>query len=220
MWTHYAVSWQFFTQLCGSVPADPELVKAWIDARKPTHRPAGAKSLDEVQEEVFAHQARDQEDETDSNILTFQREAGICALRAGTIKAHMKDCSRRIGEYSAKIEGVKSFGVRVTNTVYPEDQPYWIPILRLDGSPVTKHDGERDKPVRTWRGTALKRFEWIEPARVDFGLKVLTPARNKAVVNQKELEVLFTYGGTHGYGGERGDGEGKYTFTLTLLGED
>jgi hypothetical protein len=36
-------------------------------------------------------------------------------------------------------------------------------------------------------------------------------------VSPGDLEKLFVYGGVHGYGGERGDGEGRYVATLTPL---
>ena len=62
---------------------------------------------------------------------------------------------------------------------------------------------------------ALKTFEYIEPARLDFTLKVLGKS-----VSKKDLETLFEYGGVHGYAGERGDGEGKYLSTLEKVSGD
>ncbi len=91
---------------------------------------------------------------------------------------------------------------------------YWIPILRPDGSRVTDNDGAMDKAVHV-RGAmgqpmnALKTFQFVDPARMDFTLKVLGKS-----VSLNDLETLFEYGGTHGYAGERGDGEGKYTFEI------
>lgn len=213
MWTRYHVTWNGLNDLCASVPADPEIVKKWLDARMPENKPPGAKSIDEVQEEVFASLTGDF-DRTGCNILTFQRHKGSCVMRAATIKAHLKDCARRISEYTGKLVGEKSFAVKVINGVYPDPLIYWAPILRPDGTPVVTHDGERDKAIHTWRGAALKRFEWIEPWRLDFTLQVLTPAPDKPVVHLKDLHRLMDYGGVHGYAGERGDGSGKYTFTI------
>jgi len=215
IWTEYEVSWEFLTKLCGSVPADPELVRAWLDAREPEARPAGGRSIDEVQEEVMATLL---EVEAAPSMLVFQRVGGVCVMRAATVRAHLKDCARVVSaQYVGKIQGERSFATKVINGVYVEESRYWLPVLRPDGTPVEDADGAYDKPVhaRGPRGqplNSLKRFEWIEPARLDFRLKVLGDS-----VKQRDLETLMTYGGVHGYAGERGDGEGKYRFRMTRV---
>ena len=234
MWTIYDVRWTFLTRLCGSVPADPEIVAAWLKARRPAARPPGGKSIDEIQEEVLATLAEGEE--APPSINTFQRVDGVCVIRAATIRAHLKDCARVLSaQYVGSIQGERSFSTRVINGVYPDPATYWVPILRPDGTPVSKHDGEQDRPihVRGPRGeqlNALKRYEYIQPARLDFRLGVLTakgarqrknPQTNQLEsaslpsVSRADLETVMRYGGVHGYGGERGDGEGRYTFTLT-----
>lgn len=231
MWHKYLVRWEFFTKMCGSVPADPELVKAWIAARGPRVRAPGGKTLDEVTAEVIASLDRgDEFDETECNILTFQRAAApfrsgtemltegverVCTVRAATIKAHLKDCARVMSGMLGREKGERAFSTRVVNDLYPDPVRYWIPVLRPDGNPVTKHDGERDKPIHPRPGaSALKRFEWIEPGVLEFTLCVLAP-RGKARLGLSDLDMLMQYGGTHGYGGERGDGEGKYIATIS-----
>lgn len=216
IWTEYDVRWDFITRLCGSVPADPEIIEAWIKARAPKVRPAGAKSLEEISEEVFdTIAAGEAEDAPEYSVLVFQRFDGVCCMRAATIRAHLKDCARVISaQLMGRIKGERAFSTRVINGLYPDETRYWVPILRPDGQPVTKHDGEADQPihVRGPRGepqNALKRYEWIVPARMDFRLKVLGTS-----VREEDIRTLMTYGGVHGYGGERGAGEGKYTFTL------
>jgi len=230
MWTRYRVRWDFLTQLCGSVPADPEIVKKWLEQRQPTVKPPGARSMDEINEEVFDSLARGEEfDEKSCNILTFQRDKGVCCVRASTIKAHLKDKVRKLAQYHVgRIEGEKAFSTTFIDCVYLDPAVYWIPILRPDGTPVEKHDGERDKPIHVWgpKGpqNALKRLEWIDPARLDFTLLVLRAVGRKPKkdaepvalpsTSKKDIGTVMTYGGTAGYGGERSDGEGKYTFTI------
>lgn len=213
IWKEYDVTFLFLTQLCGSVPADPEIVAAWIAARQPKARPAGGKSIVEVQEEVFSTLVEGEEPHTG---LIFQRVDGVCCLRAATVRAHLKDCSRVMSaQYVGKVKGERSFATKVINGVYLDENEYWLKIKRPEGDLVSNADGTRDKPVhaRGPRGemlNSLKTFEFIQPARIDFRLKVLGDS-----VKKEDLEYLLTYGGVHGYGGERGDGEGKYTFTLT-----
>jgi len=219
IWQRFRVTWHGLTQLCGSVPADPEIVSAWLKARQPRVRPPGGKSMDEVQQEVYDSLERGEEfDETSSNILVFQRHAGAICVRAATIRAHLKDCSRQLSGMYGREQGERAFSTRVVNDLYLDDSPYWIPILRPDGTPLPKHDGERDKAVHPKPGiSALKRFEYVEPWRLDFVLKVLAPeikGKRKARLQQADLEILMQYGGTHGYAGERGDGEGKYAYEI------
>jgi hypothetical protein len=229
MWTKYKVQWDFITSLCGSVPADPEIVKVWLDSRKPRVQPPGGRTIDQINEEVLASLAEGEEfDETASNILTFQRHQGVLCMRAATIKAHLKDCARVLSSlYIGRIEKESAFSTKILNAVYPDPRIYWVPILRPDGSPVLKHDGERDKAIHVsgprGRMNALKRFEWVEPARMDFVLQVLAAGggagKTRPAVSEKDLRTVMEYGGCHGYAGERGDGEGKYVFTLELIEE-
>jgi hypothetical protein len=235
LWTRYRVRWDFVTSLCGSVPADPEVVRAWLDSRKPTVQPPGSRSIDEINEEVLGTIVRGEElEEKECNILTFQRHHGVCCMRASTIRAHLKECARKIGAYHVgKIDKERAFATTFVDCVYPDPAVYWVPILRPDGTPVTKHDGERDKAIHIWTPqgprNALKRFEWIEPARMDFTLLVMNAAGTRPgkkgedpvplpSVSEKDLATVMSLGQIKGYAGERSDGEGKYTFTITREG--
>ena len=217
LWTQYRVRWEFLTSLCGSTPADPEVVAAWIAARAPRVKPAGALSIQEINEEVLASIERGEgEPDQSYSMLVFQRNLGTLVMRAATVKAHIKDCARVLSaQFVGRIEGERAFSTRVINGVYLDERQYWLPCRRPGGSPITTPDGARDKAihVRGPRGeplSALKRFEYIAPPSIlEFTLKVLGRS-----VSEIDLHHLFTYGGTHGYAGERSDGEGRYVYTI------
>ena len=218
LWTLYDVRWDFTTNLCGSVPADENMVKAWIDARKPKVQPPSGKSIEEVQTEVLEHLALPEEDLEQKSMLTFQRNNGNLVLRAGTIRAHMKDCARVLSSlFVGKVKGERSLAVRIVNGCYVDESTYWIPIQRPDGTLVSEQDGYKDKAVHAQgpRGpqNCLKRFAFVNPASAEFTIKVLG-----SCIPETDLHHLFRYGGVHGYGGERGDGEGKYVYKLTKKG--
>lgn len=220
LWTLYRVRWTFLTKLCASVPADPQLVKAWVDARQPRVKPAGALSIEEINEEVLASIERGEGEADQSfSLLVFQRHNGALVERYATVKAHAKDCSRVLSnQYIGRIQGERAFSTRIANGLYLDERTYWLPILREDGSAVREPDGAFDKAihVRGPRGeqlNALKRFEYIEPPSViEFTLKVLGRS-----VSETDLHHLFSYGGVHGYAGERGDGEGRYEYTIKRI---
>lgn len=218
LWTRYEVTWHFLTRLCASVPADPEIIKKWLEARQPAVKPADALSIQEINEAVLASIERG-EAEPDYSMLVFQRHAGFLVQRAATVKAHIKDCARVLStQFVGRIEGERAFSTRVINGVYLNPVPYWVPILRENGSPIAMADGAYDKAihVRGPRGeplNALKRFEYVEPpSMLRFGLNVLGRS-----VSETDLHHLFQYGGVHGYAGERGDGEGRYDYELRRL---
>lgn len=220
LWAYYRVRWTFLTKLCASVPADPDIIAKWLEAREPLVKPAGAKSIEEINEEVVASLERGEGEADQSfSMLVFQREHGGLVMRAATVKAHLKDCARVLSaQYIGRIQNERAFSTRVVNGVYLDETKYWLPVCREDGSPITEADGAYDKPIHT-RGpqgvqNALKRFEFIAPPAVlEFTLKVLGKS-----VSETDLHHLFTYGGVHGYAGERGDGEGRYTYDITRIG--
>lgn len=249
IWVKYNVEWRFFTSLCGSVPASPDVVRDWLDARKPEVRPPGGKSLDEITEEVFATLAEtplDTEEQIERMLLTFQRVDGALMMRASTIRAHLKDCARVIStQFYPRKEGEAAFSTRVINTVYPDPDgcvralnDLWVPLLGSNGERVTAATGRRTKFTHPRTGvSAIKIFEFVDEAVMRFRLMVLAreqspePAVQTAAINpmkQKkdkpkivrsalklsDFETLLTYGGVHGYAGERSDGLGKYTFTI------
>lgn len=233
MWTYYRVTLLFLTKLCASVPGDPKIVEKWLAARQPKVRAPQSKSIDEIQTEVFATLAEPEEEEP-PQLLVFQKHEGRLVLRAATFRAHLKECARNVGKYYVgQLAGESSFSKRFVDTVYHDEREYWLPILRPEGDVVTEADGTFDKPIHVTdqRGrphNALKTFEYVEPARFSVTVKILTvkpkavkrkatatePAVPLTCISVEDLETVLTYGGVHGYGGERGDGEGRYTFTI------
>lgn len=218
VWTNYRVQWDFTGRLCGSTPQQADLIEGWLDARQPSVRPPSSRSMREVQEEVLASLAvvEDDSGEVEQRVtLGFQTDQRRLVMRGGTMRAHLKDCARILSSlYVGKIQGEKSFAVKVVNSVYVDE--YWVPILRANGEPVVEADGTFDKTVRvtTPMGprSAIKRIEYIQAPRLVFTLKVLANA-----VKLEDLTKIMEYGATHGYAGERSDGEGRYLFTITPM---
>jgi hypothetical protein len=219
VWTQFRVTWHFLTRLCGSVPSDPEMIQKWLEVRQPRVKAAGARSIQEINEEVLAS-LEESEEESEFSLLTFQRHEGALVQRYGTVRAHLKDCARVLSaQYVGRIKGERAFSTRVVNGVYLDEHQYWLPILR-DGHPVTESSGFMDKAVhvRGPRGeplNALKRIEYVEPpTSIEFTLKVLGQS-----VTEDDLHVIMEYGGTHGYAGERSDGEGRYEYEIERVAE-
>lgn len=221
MWTRFDVRFEFLTRLCGGTPADPEMVKKWLAARAPKNRPPQSKSIDEIAEEVMATVP----EEAEPSLHCFRRYNGALSVEMRTIRGHMKDLSQVLSTlYVGKIEKEKSFAVKVKNAVYYPPQVEWIPVLRTaTGEPIPSPDGAYDKAIHVYTPqgprTALKTVEFVEGASIVFPLQVLTNPQGKLVVSEVDLKTIFDYGGAHGYGPERGDGQGRYVASITQAQE-
>jgi len=227
LWHEYDVRLDFTTELCGSTPGNLDLIEPWLKSRAPKVIPPGGKTITEITEEVFSTLA-EPEEETKPGQLVFQRKDGKLVLRSAAFRAHIKDCARIISSlYVGKIEGEKSFSVRVMNGVYHDEKAPFTPILKEDSTPFTEPTGSYEKPVHAIgpRGVhinALKNIEYCDGAHVVFRLKVLKARNPKAnpVVSKEDLETVFEYGAVYGYGGERSDGRGRYFFTVTEVNHE
>lgn len=232
----YTVTWRFLNELCGSVPQKPDLIATWLQSRIPASKPAEAKELSEIAEEVFESLANPTEGKQ-VGVTGFQREtpgrmgikenlcnglggkcesgegimetagSGPLVVRGATIRAHIKDCARQLSRYVVgKIKGESSFAVRVMNTVYVQDE--WVPILK-HGQSVNDPDGWIEKPftAMTPRGP-ISAFKRF--AYVTQPTLTFTLLVTGGAVKEADLLNLFQYGGVHGYAGERGMGYGRY----------
>lgn len=205
MWKKAKVKMEFSGRLCGSVPLQKEMVDNWLHARMPNEKPDGGKSLEEIKAEIL----ESIEDIQEKITLGFQGDRNGLFVRGGTIKAHIKDCANQIKD--AIKPQIKALRSKVANKVYIED--YYI-YLKKNGKMVMEVDGEYDQPVHviTMQGprNALKKIRYLEKPVLEFGLRLLEDKE----IDSKCLEEIFKYGSIHGYGGERGMGEGRYDFEI------
>jgi hypothetical protein len=224
IWTYYRTTWTFTTQLCGSVPQNPDLIEPWLRSRAPKNVPAAvaagqAPTIDDLADEVES--TLPDQDELDAEkvrliTLGFQKNGQGLFVRGGTVRAHIKDCA---GQIATSI-GFKNLRSHVANSCYIVENQ--ILILR-DGKPVQEHDGEFEQPVHvmTRQGprNSLKRIRFLEGVGLVYTLKVMMPRLTDQHYRNGEdiIRAIHDYGETHGYGGERGMGSGRYRWELELL---
>lgn len=207
MFKDYTVEMRFEERLCGSVPLSKELVRPWLEARKPTKKPEEGKSIEEIEKEV----QDSVEEAVEKTTLGFQKHTGVLFVRGGTIKAHLKDCSNQIKE----VLKIKALRAKVANKVYVGE--YRVFLYTPEGKLASEKDDEFQQPVHvmTPQGprNALKIIQFLSFPHISFTLKILEDKE----VNVDVIASIFEYGSIHGYGGERGMGEGRYTFSITRL---
>jgi hypothetical protein len=198
---------KFTGRLCGSVPLSKDLVPIWLKSRMPAKKPEDGKPIKEIEKEV-----QDSIEETEERVsLGFQQENGNLVVRGGTLKAHIKDCSLQVMD----IVGVKAFRSKVANQVQVTE--YFIPINKTRAKLCGEPDGSYEQPVHvvTRQGplNALKVINYIDKPLLKFEIKVLN--KKKSEITEEVLRTILDYGSVHGYGGERGMQEGRYTYKLT-----
>src|SRR5262249_10885428 len=148
-------------------------------------------TIEEINEEVLETLPTDEPSEY--SLLVFQVVNGQIVNRAGTWRAHFKDCGRQVSaQFVAGQRGTRAFSTRVVNGLYIPNEQYWIPLLRADGTPIAAPDGFHDKPVhfRTPTGqtlSALKRLAYVEPPTLmTFTLLALGES-----IPETDLHLLF-----------------------------
>lgn len=151
--------------------------------------------------------------------------AKVIAFFGGNIRSHLKECARTLSSLiMAKAEGAKSLSVRFLNGTYVAED--WVPVIR-NGQFFAQGDIAQQFSVhiidyRTgMRLNSLKKCEGISPpSQVVYTLKIMNKIGGKEarpIVTEEELGLVMEYGGTHGYGQERGRGYGRYTFEFERI---
>lgn len=206
MWRKFTVTMQFHGKLCGSVPQSKELVRPWLEARMPKNKPADAeKGIEEIEAEVLESIEQLEEKTT----LGFQKDDNGLFVRGATVKAHLKDCANQIKDHP-EIK-IKAFRSKVANKVYVDDYKIYLRNGKeIYQEPVDQF--EQPVHVMTAQGprNALKIINYVERPAMRFTLLLLP---DKEVTLDK-VKKIFEYGSVHGYGGERGMGEGRYSFEI------
>jgi|DewCreStandDraft_5_1066085.scaffolds.fasta_scaffold01244_43 hypothetical protein len=245
MWRRYEVTWRFTNLLCGSVPQNRELVRAWIESRAPKEKPPEGPSFDEIEAEVAAT-TDNVEDVIERITLGFQRDENGLFVRGATIRSHIKDCAYQLREYLAANLGAdeeifeneeapesekapKKKGKKTTKGLKERIrnlksilanrvyiEPYRVHILR-DGKPVQKEDGQYDQAVHVM--TALGPRSALKVIRYVERptLKFELLVLDDGFITDAVLEAIFEYGSVHGYGGERSMGEGRYEWEMKQI---
>jgi len=205
MWKTAKITISFIGRLCGSVPLKKEIVDAWLTARMPKEKPEEGRSLEEIKNEVLESIQETEEKVT----LGFQNNKNGLIVRGGCWKAHLKDCANEIKK-SIKPE-IKAMRSKVANKIYVDE--YFVHLKR-NGKDISQSDGTFDQPVHVMTPlgprNALKTIQYVEKAIVTFHLKLLEDKE----ITPEIVQQIFEYGKIHGFGGERGMGEGRYEFEI------
>ncbi len=224
IWNQLKVTWKFVGRLCGSTPTDEDLFETWLKSRSPSVKPPSGKTIPQVLEEVANRTATaiiEKEAMEKRSTVSFQQINGKLVAPEFTIRAHIKDCTSQVqNQFVGRIRGERNFTTRVKNGLYVKGDitdkfGTGHALITRNGRPVKEDqiDGFQERTVHAFtpRGpiSALKRFAFIVRPEITFQVALLGKS-----VKIEDLDLVLKYGATHGYGGERSMGEGRYEYTI------
>ena len=214
IWARWSVTIQITNELMAGIPKNKDLIKTWLESRKPSDSaftkrdnagevlPTVDQLTEQVAGDVGADDAKDKDTaqaEEDFAWLGFRRddEHGLW-VRGSDMKAHIKDCANIL----KGLLDIKALRSKVADRIYVVEEALWF--NQMDP------DGHIEHPVhvmtRMGKRSALKRNDYILRPEISFTLRVL----DDDVIDEDLLRAVFEYGGTHGFGAERGLGYGRY----------
>ncbi len=223
IWIPYKVTLTFIGRLCGSVPASENVIAGWLESRKPSAKPPAGKTMSQINEEVI-NRLPDMEKENAEiqkrSTVIFERVEGRLAVRAATIRAHLKDCTSQVqNQLVGRLKGERNFTTRVKNGLYigggfRDESGTEMLFITKEGKPITEGDGFQERMVHASSPqgpiNALKQFEYVIKPQLTFNVFLL----GESVKIDPDLIKILQYGATHGYGGERSMQEGQYAFEI------
>lgn len=213
MWDFYKVTLRFQNRLCGGIPKHPGVIKSWLEARAPSEaalerrEQAGEEitPIEELAEEVAGQVYAPTPEEQMSKVWAgFKHDEGMGLYVDGShFKSHLKDCATVL----SRMLDIKAFKAKLANRLFVvEDQ---VPLGKAEPDGFWEHPVHVILPGQGPR-SALKRTDYVHRPTLTLHLKVLSDG----MVTRKTLEQLLEYGETHGFGAERGLGNGRYEWEL------
>ena len=212
MWTIYDAEVRV-KRLTAGIPANPNLLQAWLDVNSSRVRPPGpavqaelsAASIPSTPEEIAAdqqvmHEALDPE-ETHA-VVFYRGEDGEPYLESRNIKAAFKEAANILKGHLKET----NYRAKLAERVFAG--PALIPLR----GPVYR--AERPISVMTMKGprTSLKRYEYMLDVPIPFYLKVL----DDGVIKEGQLLEMLKYLRELGLGADRSQGSG--TFEIVHFG--
>jgi hypothetical protein len=244
IWQEYQVTFHFTTPIFGSFPASTEILQKFVAKSLKDGRihPIDIKLTEEgridirresmsIEElaDLKLQEAIDtlppeqmEQEEIEKRTLIFRRIDGFCAVHGGTIRSHFKECARTLASLllpkNEKGSGMRSLNIRATNGIYINED--WV-FLTRDGRRIREPNSIEEFFVHTINprtGQPMSSIKSVEA--LDTGIDMTFTLKNLGdIVSMQEMEAIFMYGATHGYGQERSRGYGRYVFEIERVGD-
>ena len=196
----YRVTIAMRDRICGGMPKNPEVIAAWIKARTGADDELTKEQTAEAMEVLVT-------EETEKSWTGFPCDENGLFIWSRQVKAMFKESASMLRITTTKIgsKQILQHGFEVKGLEHEERIPLGV------SEPTGCEEGPIH--VRTAQGprTALKRFDYVEKAKLVFGVWVLkTAPQEKRHVGEKDIVRMLTFGQENGLGANRSQGYGKF----------
>jgi hypothetical protein len=204
LYDYYRVTIQLRDKLCGGIPKNPDLIKAWVEAGT-GHKDAKSEQLTEEAKAALL----DDVAEKSWNGFLADPERGIF-IESRQVKAMFKECASLLRITTKKI-GSKQILQHGFEVKAPDGgQRIYLGRNKADGN------DEQAIHVQTAQGprSAIKRVDYVSEVKVTFQVWVLkTAAGEKRHLGKSDLERMLGLAQENGLGADRSQGRGKFDVT-------
>jgi len=226
MYTKYQVVLRFEERVIGGIPktSDQELLDKWLKGQGVTDEQARAEIVEQTVEEMAD---QDLEEQVQKAWSGFKLKDGVPVIEERQIKALLKEVASIAG-FSTTLRR-PSLRQLLQHGVFTE--PKYIPLLARPAD-IQDSTGYTERVVHTWRGSAIKRADFVESPEIQFQILVFSnndlvrsrwdngkkalmtrhglPPEPNMTFFDTLLKTLLVMGQQIGLGAWRTQGEGKF----------
>jgi len=189
----YGVELKFRDKLLGGVPKNPDVIKGWLNAKVAKGELISSES--EI-DDLAAATAEEMKATTQENKswTGFKSDDNGLYIEGRQIKAMLKECATTL-KFMVKHRGLKQVLQHGTAI-----KPQKIYLGKKEP------DGYEEGICHTWRGSALKRHDFVQGGTIEFEIWVV----NTGILTGKRIKTLFELGQENGLGASRSQDYGKF----------
>jgi hypothetical protein len=210
---------RFDTRLVGGIPVVPE----GADRADAYEQWARGQGVDQPASAELAGKLADDDDmpttdEVEGMETGFRRDDDGIYIEARQVKAMLRESAQRLGIIK-QVRGsrqVVQHDLHVRAADGTQKLRPFRGVSRADKPlPVDGPDGKDSRPIsvvtRQGPRTAIKRFEYVTEAELEFDVLVLAGGVGDGLVDEAQLREMLEFGGMLGLGADRSQGEGTFT---------
>ncbi len=193
IYVKYEVELKFREKLLGGIPKNPEMIKGWLNAKVTKGE---LKVSEKEAEAMIAATAEEMNASTQENKswTGFKSDDTGLYIEGRQVKAMMKECATTL-KLMVKHRGLKQV-LQHGTAIKPQR-------LYLGKK---EPDGYEEGVCHTWRGSALKRNDFVERCTIEFEIWVV----DTKILTEKLVNMLFELGQENGIGASRSQDFGKF----------
>ena len=203
MYQVYEVECQIDDKICGGIPKEGDLIKAWVEASTGYDDEMAQKIIEETTTQVATEEIEKVKEKRSWNC--FKRDEKGLYIESRQVKALLKECANILKgtKGATPIIDIRNLKHKLAERVFVEP-----PRIYLG---TAEPNGHIERGIHVWTAqgprNAIKRADYVMQPCLQFRLRVL----NDGLITEDVLRKILIHGQLIGIGADRSQGYGKYT---------